>query len=249
MALLRYTTPRGITVTRTASKTPYRLGLKRILRDLDTHRGVYLSSGYEFPGRYSRWDFASSRPPLELISRARQVMFRPLNSRGEAINRILEPVLANHPHWDRFERTEGELRGTLKPMPALFPEEQRSKQPSVFSVLRALTEEFRTWEDDRLSLIGAFGYDLLFQFEPIKLTLPRDGHEDLHLFLCDDIYYMDRKREQVERFQYDFERSEITTAGLPRDADSIPSPAVRQPGPITSDHTAEEYMAKVETVR
>ncbi|MDQ6677866.1 MAG: anthranilate synthase component I, partial [Acidobacteriota bacterium] len=42
---------------------------------------------------------------------------------------------------------------------------------------------------------------------------------------------------------------EITTAGLPRDADSIPSPAVRQPGPITSDHTAEEYMAKVETVR
>jgi len=249
MALLRYTTPHGITVVRTASKTPYRLGLKRILRDLDTHRGVYLSSGYEFPGRYSRWDFASSRPPLELISRARDVVFRPLNSRGEVINRILEPVLGDHPHWERFEMIGGELRGTLKPMPALFPEEQRSKQPSVFSVLRALTEEFRNMDDDRLSLIGAFGYDLLFQFEPINLTLPREDHEDLHLFLCDDIHYMDRKREQVERFQYEFERADLNTAGLPRDADFIPAPTIRQPGPITSDHTPEEYKAKVESVR
>jgi alkylation response protein AidB-like acyl-CoA dehydrogenase len=41
------------------SKVSYKKGLKRLLKDLDTYRGVYLSSGYEFPGRYSRWDFAS----------------------------------------------------------------------------------------------------------------------------------------------------------------------------------------------
>ncbi|MCU1259709.1 MAG: anthranilate synthase, component / anthranilate synthase, component [Bryobacterales bacterium] len=249
MPELRYTTPHGITVIRKASKTNYRRGLKHLLRELDSRRGVYLSSGYEFPGRYSRWDFASTRPALELVSAARDVVFRPLNERGAAINRILEPVLAGHPHWEHFELREGELHGTLKPMPKLFAEEERSKQPSVFSILRALTEEFRNDQDDRLSLIGTFGYDLLFQFEPIALKLPRNGHKDLHLFLCDDIYYMDRKREVVERFQYEFERGEITTRALERTAEAIAPPPARDPGPITSDHTPEEYMANVETVR
>ena len=249
MALLRYTTPHGIQVTRTASVTPYRQGLKRLLRDLDTHRGVYLSSGYEYPGRYSRWDFASSRPPLELVSRGRDVVFRPLNERGEMLNRMLEPVLAGHAHWDSFRWQAGELQGRLKPMPTFFPEEQRSKQPSVFSVLRALTEEFRNSEDDRLSLIGAFGYDLLFQFEPIALRLPRHGHADLHLYLCDDIYYMDRKRERVERFEYEWELGEISTAGLARNAAEIAPPTARERGPITSDQTAEHYMRNVDSVR
>ena len=246
---LRYTTPHGIAVTRTASNTPYRRGLKSLLKELDTHRGVYLSSGYEYPGRYSRWDFASTRPPLELVSQGKEVVFRPLNSRGEILNRILEPVLRGHPHWDRFEFVNGELKGTLKPSPRFFPEEQRSKQPSVFSVLRALIEEFRNFEDDRLSLIGAFGYDLLFQFEPIKFRLPRNDHPDLHLYLCDDIYYMDRKRERVERFEYDWESAGLSTSGLPHDSALIAPQAVREPGPITSDQTPEAYMRNVESVR
>ena len=37
--------------------------------------------------------------------------------------------------------------------------------------------------------------------------------KDLHLFLCDDIYFMDRKKEQIERYQYDFERDERFHAG------------------------------------
>ena len=250
MAILKYTTPLGITVTRTASVAPYRLGLKRLLRELDTHRGAYLSSGYEFPGRYSRWDFATARPPLELVSQGKNVTFRPLNSRGEIINRLLEPVLAAHPHWDAFERTpSNELRGTLKPMPAFFPEEQRSKQPSVFSILRALTEEFRHSEDDRFCMIGAFGYDLLFQFEPIPLRFPRNNHDDLHLFLCDDISYMDRKKERVERFEYDFEMDGVSTHGLPHDATPIPAQPSLAAAEITSDQTPEEYMAKVNAVR
>ena len=73
----------------------------------------------------------------------------------------------------------------------------------MFSILRALIDEFRGEEDARLGLVGAFGYDLLFQFEPIEKKLPRDGHKDLHLYLCDDIWFMDRKKEQIERFRYD----------------------------------------------
>ena len=249
MGEYRYTTPHGIEVTRTRSKANFRKGLVHLLRDLDRHRGIYLSSGYEYPGRYSRWDIASTSPPIEIVSYDRRFEFRPLNARGEKLARIFHPVLEAHPHWEEFGWESGILAGRLKPLPKLFPEEERSKQPSAFSVLRALIEEFRGEEDSRLSLVGAFGYDLLFQFEPIQKKLPRSGHKDLHLFLCDDIWFMDRKKEQVERYRYEFANGELTTSGMPREGARVAAPAAAERGPITSDHTPEEYMAKVERVR
>ena len=244
-----YSTPNGIAVTRTISNVTYSRGLRGLLKKLDTQRGIYLSSGYEFPGRYSRWDVAAVAPPVEIIARGRDITIRPLNARGEALNKILDPALAPHPHWESFSDENGTLHGRLKPLPPLFPEEERSKQPSPFSVLRALVEEFRHPLASRLALVGAFGYDLLLQFDPITLKLPRHDVKDLHLFFCDDIYFMDRKTERIEHYQFDFARNEITTQGLPRTADRIKKSKKGKPGPIASDHTPEEYMAKVETVR
>lgn len=249
MGQLKYQTRSGIAVTRTVSKLPFRKGLHAVMAELDTRRGIYLSSGYEYPGRYSRWDIASVCPPLEIVAYGRHVELRPLNRRGELINQMLAAVLQPHPHWEYCELEGGALRGLLKPLPRLFPEEERSKQPSVFSVLRALITEFRTIKDDKLSLVGAFGYDLLFQFDPIELKLPRGHRKDLHLFLCDDIYYMDRKRECIEHYQYDFARDEMSTESLPRDAAPIAPAGALEPGEIVSDHTPEEYKANVEIVR
>jgi anthranilate synthase len=249
MREVRYQTPHGITVSRVTSRLPYRKGFGRFLRELDEYRGIYLSSGYEYPGRYSRWDIVSVRPPLELIGFQRDVTFRPLNERGVAINRMLASVLRDHPHWDDFREENGELLGRLRPMSKLFSEEERSRQPSVFSILRTLTREFRSEHDDKLAFAGAFGFDLLFQFEPIPLRLARDSKKDLQLFLCDEIMYMDRKRELIERFTYEFEQGEISTRGLERTGSRVPPAPVREPGPITSDHRPEEYMANVEVVR
>src|ERR1700691_6647829 len=142
-----------------------------------------------------------------------------------------------------------QLSGRQKQMRNLFAEEERSRQPSVFSILRALTREFRSEHDDKLALAGAFGYDLLFQFEPIPLRLPRESRKHLQLFLCDDAIYMDRKREQIERFTWEFEQNGISTRGLERTGERIAPAPVREPGPITSDHTPEEYIANVEIVR
>lgn len=244
-----YTTPGGIVVDRTLSKVPFQKGLKSLLRKLDTNRGIYLSSGYEYPERYSRWDVGAIHPPLEIIAAGREVTFRPLNSRGSAINKMLAPLLAPHPHWDAFGEEHGALHGTLKPLPKLFPEEERSKQPSAFSVLRALLQEFRHPLAGRLALVGAFGYDLLLQFDPINLKLPRAGVKDLHLFLCDDIYFMDRKKEQIEHYQFDFTRGELTTRGEKRSGERVKKPKKTSRGPVVSDHTREQYVAKVETVR
>ena len=122
----------------------------------------------------------------------------------------------------------------LKPLPALFSEEERSKQPSVFSILRALIEEFRDAEDcaaragRRVRLRSAV---------PVRSdraeAAARRRHKDLHLFLCDDIYFMDRKKEQIERYQYDFDaRRASPRVGLPRDgASASRRPPKREPAP------------------
>ncbi len=246
----RFVTRSGIAVTRSVSLVPFKNGLKHLLRELDTYRGFYLSSGYEFPGRYSRWDIASVRPLLEIVGFGRELEFRPLNTRGEVLNRMLYDVLAPHPHWESLALEAGALRGTLKPLPPLFPEEERSKQPSAFSIVRALIQEFHGTKDTRLALVGAFGYDLLFQFDPIRLKLPRTGTKDLQLFLCDDIYYMDRKKERIEHYEYDFSYKGWSTLALERSGAPVPpvTPSAGCEEPV-SDHTAEEYIANVEQVR
>src|SRR5258708_30714855 len=115
MREVSYQTPHGIHVSRVTSRLPYGQGLKKYLRELDQYRGIYLSSGYEYPGRYSRWDIVSVRPPLELVGFQREVTFAPLNERGVAINRMLARVLRDDAYWDDFREDQGTLRGRLKP--------------------------------------------------------------------------------------------------------------------------------------
>jgi anthranilate synthase len=250
MPQLSYTTPHGITVTRTSSKIPFARGLDKLLKELDTKRGIYLSSGYEYPGRYSRWDIACVAPCLEIVGRERTLAIGALNQRGEVLIDLLRPLVWEHPHWTASLFKTHALTLELKPLPEKFPEEERSKQPSPFSLLRTLVQEFRNPEDSRLALVGAFGYDLLLQFDPIQLHLPRQEEKTLHLFLCDDIYFMDRKKEDIERFQYDFSRDERTTIGLKRTSSAAGNSVSPSPrGEIVSDHTPEEYKQKVETVR
>lgn len=244
-----FTTPGGINITRTLTSVPFSEGMDDLLGRLETHRGFYLSSGYEYPGRYSRWDIASVCPPLEIVGRGRGIEFRPLNQRGELLAQMLFPLLEEHPHWESIRFENGVVRGLLKPLPAMFPEEQRSKQPSVFSILRRLIEEFRVCEDPHLGLVGAFGYDLLFQFDPIEVRHPRGEHNDLHLYFCDDIVFMDRRKEVIERWQYDFDLGAASTLGLDRDGAPLERATGFTPGQIVSDHTAEEYMANVDIVR
>ncbi len=251
MSQMRRTTPSGISVLRTSSQLPFGGGgLEHILRQLDSKLGVYLSSGYEYPERYSRWDVACVAPPLEIVGRERKVAFNALNERGRVLLDLLRPLFENHPHRRSVFVTPYSFQVELAPLAKRFPEEERSKQPSPFSLLRTLIQEFASAEDSRLVLIGAFGYDLLLEFDPIEKRLPREDQKDLHLFLCDDIYFMDRKKETIDRYQFDFIRGDITTEGLERT-----SPEVEQRkysgsrGVIESDHTTEEYMQKVETVR
>ena len=146
---------------------------------------------------------------------------------------------------ERLAATGDAIDGAVRAPAGRFAEEDRSRQPSVFSVLRALIDLFRHPHEPHLGLYGAFGYDLAFQFEPIRLRLPRPPDQrDLVLYLPDELVIVDHRREVAMRRRYDFEADGRSTAGLPRDGGSRPYvPAPSAPRPC--DHAPGEYAAMV----
>lgn len=99
-----------------------------------------------------------------------------------------------------------------------FSEEDRSRQPSLFSVVRSLVDTFGyDSSDQQLGLYGAFGYDLTFQFEPITIHQKRDPNQrDLLLYIPDEILVVDQDRNDAWIQSYDFSIDNKSTQGLPR---------------------------------
>jgi len=233
-----YTTSGGITVHRTAVPCDPR-ALADLTVNVEQRRGGVLSSGMEYPGRYSRWHLGYVDPCLEVVARGRTIGATALNDRG----RVLLPAVARAltAHGAVVEHTDDTVAVTVpEPDPTeFFTEEERSRRPSVFSALRALVGVFFHAEEPHLGLYGAFGYDLAFQFEPIEQVLPRDPEDrDLVLHLPDEIIVHDRKREICQRYSYDFTLPEelrgpagATTRGLPRRTEPTPpvTPAAEVP--------------------
>jgi anthranilate synthase len=208
------TTRGGVRVTRTA--TPFDPAeLDRIAAIVDERRGGVMSSGMEYPGRYSRWHMAYADPCAEIVATGRRVTARPLNDRG----RVLLPVIraALHQVAELKAGEAADENTVVIPEPDRdYTEEERSRRPTVFSALREIVAAFGC-EDPHLGLYGAFGYDLAFQFEPVRLRRERPaGQRDLVLHLPDEIWVLDRKREEAVRYAYEFEVNGESTAGLER---------------------------------
>ena len=56
----------GVDICRNIDEVPMEGALEGVLEKINTHRGAVFASGYEYPGRYSRWDIASSILPWRL---------------------------------------------------------------------------------------------------------------------------------------------------------------------------------------
>lgn len=207
--------------------------LSNLIDRLDEDRGVLLSSSYEFPGRYARWTLGFNNPPVEIVGKTDTCTFTALNDRGKvllpAIQRCMEQYEERQPGVIKslVIDNEDDLLGVSSievkinmDKDKVFEEEDRSKQPSLFSILREILQLFSHSSDDgQLGLYGAFGYDLTFQFEPITLYQDRnyDEQRDLVLYLPDEIFVMDLDKHQSYILQYDFlVNGSLTTVGLPR---------------------------------
>jgi len=244
-----YRTLGGINIRRIVEGIPVEGAIEPIIDALDRHRGVLLASSYEYPGRYTRWDMGFVNPPLALVSGGRTFRFSALNSRGQMLLPVVAAVVRNLDAVAWTELQTGELSGEIKPVSGRFSEEQRSKQPSVFSLLRALVELFYSAEDQNLGLYGAFGYDLAFQFEPLRLRLERPADQrDLVLYVPDELIIVDHRRERAVRHRYDFEADGHSTNGLPREGVTQPYIGAERVK-ATCDHEPGEYGAGVRVAR
>jgi anthranilate synthase len=258
-----FTVGGGVTITRTASAFDP-AELTRIAELVDRRRGGVLSSGMEYPGRYTRWHMAYVNPPVEIACRGRHVTARALNERGlvlmpvirDAMLRVGVEQAGTSPGGG--EPADGTVTVYVPEGEGAFTEEQRSRRPTVFSVLREVSAAFGC-ADPHLGLYGAFGYDLAFQFEPVRLAIDRSADQrDLVLHLPDEIWIVDLRREEAIRYSYEFTvttgtgtqtpGSVASTAGLPRETAAtpglVPGAGALPPQPVPGRYAAVVEQAK-----
>jgi anthranilate synthase len=267
----QFATAGGIVVTRTV--TPFEPAeLAEVTRQVDERRGGVFSSGMEYPGRYSRWHTGYVDPCVEFTGRGRLLTATALNDRGRVILPAVTAALARAGEVAGDQPRAGTEADDLVsvtvriPEPAgAVPEEQRSRRPTVFSAIREVIALFAS-PDAQLGLYGAFGYDLAFQFEPLRLRpdrdRPRPGYpddprqRDLVLHLPDELYVIDRKRETALRLRYDFATADGSTAGLRRRTPRAARAGAGETGPgpfaaedLPPDPVPGEYAKVVEQAR
>ena len=215
---------------------------------LDSARGVLLSSSYEYPGRYTRWDMGFVDPPMVLTSQGDIVTAEALNPRGEVLLSPVRQVIQELAHVSIVEENADRLIFQLERPADRFEEEERSRQPSSFAVIRAIVELFNG-PDEHLGLYGAFGYDLAFQFEPIDLKLVRpENQRDLVLYVPDEIIVVDHQGGIAERRRYEFSYKGSSTADISRGGAREPYQPDLDLEPMR-DHESGEYAEVVDLAR
>lgn len=244
----QYLTDGGIEVFRQVALQPMETALNQVLSKLDTARGGLLTSSYEYPGRYRRWAIGFVNPPLEIATRNDSFTITALNERGEILLEQISNAILSCADLQNINQSRQTLTGTVVKANRLFSEEERSQQPSAFSVIRAIINALKSDEDEHLGLYGALGYDLVFQFEPISQTIERPSDQrDLVLYLPDELIVVDYYLQQAFQLQYDFQTANGSTFGLPRTGDVIDYRGKRQPVTQVADHGPGEYAELVKT--
>ena len=240
-----YVTRGGITVRRSEHIIRYHDAIEPLVDALDERRGVLLTSSFEYPGRYTRWDMGFVDPPIVLVAKGLTVEITALNSRGRVLLTGVMRGLEGVEGIESLALDDDSIRCSVAPSTDWFPEELRSKQPTVFTAIRAIIQCFHNDRETYLGLYGAFGYELTFQFDPIDLQLPREADQrDLVLYLPDEILIVDHRRERATRYCYEFGIEGQTTAGQPRTGQrSVYVPGV--PPTNGCDHAPGEYAATV----
>ncbi|MGN7293188.1 anthranilate synthase [Rhizobium sp. SAFR-030] len=240
-----YETRGGISVSRKRRPAPYAEAISSYVDKLDERRGAVFSSNYEYPGRYTRWDTAIVDPPLGLSSFGRDVWIEAYNGRGEVLLDFIAERLAQESDLTLGARTDRRLDLVVNPPTRAFTEEERSKMPTVFTVLRAVVDLFSSDADSAIGLFGAFGYDLAFQFDSITLSQKRpDDQRDMVLFLPDEILVVDHHAAKAWIDRYDFARDGKTTVGKPQDITPEPF-RTTDVIPPKGDHRPGEYSELV----
>ncbi|WP_133127810.1 anthranilate synthase component I [Legionella nagasakiensis] len=228
---------------------PYSNAIEPLLERLDSHRGALFASSFEYPGRYTCWDIGFYNPPLVITCHGNELTLTGLNKRGEVLLAILVYFLELSNEIEIVKKSEIVYLLRVKSGKKVFNEEERSRQPSVFTILRHILALFKADNESYLGLYGAFGYDLIFQFEAVERCKKRDDDQrDMVIYLPDEIFIVNHRKEEAFIRRYEFQFQGKTTQGLPREGEYNPYQPLRKPS-MDGDHAPGEYAQIVETAK
>jgi anthranilate synthase len=214
---LDYVAKSGVQISRSAFELPTCSALDSITTRLDTQRGGLLKSSYEYPGRYKRWAVGFVNPPIEIVTLNNSFTISALNERGKYLLPYINKNIRQQVKLISITCCNDTIFGAIQTNSDSFKEEERSRQPSIFNVIRSLLDCFFSCDDEYLGLYGTFGYDLIFQFEAVDLTQDRTfDQRDLVLYLPDEIVIVDYHLQKAFNVQYEFKTVRGSTHGLPR---------------------------------
>ena len=223
----QYQSQGGLIVDLSISKLDYKDAAQvrqSLAEKINAERGVLLSSSYEYPGRYTTWDFGFVKPPIAIASTKNEFRIEALNARGQVLLAFIHHQLKLQLEiFVELTLEHDHIKGQLHPAKPCFYEAERTRQTSIFSVLRNLIQAFKSDADPHWGLYGAFGYDLNFQLEPQALKIPRlDQQRDLVLYLPDELYLIDHRRQTIQIHHYDYAWSGYSSKNLARTGTEIP---------------------------
>ena len=144
-----YTTEDGITVSSTVVGIEHPLNaIDDIVNKIDNNLGILLTSSYEFPGRYARWSVGFTAPAIQIEGTGLNFKIKALNARGVILIGMIEQKLLQENQLFSMKSRNAKLDGTIVidgsviASEEYFPEEERSKQPSLFSLVRSIRDLF-----------------------------------------------------------------------------------------------------------
>ncbi|KTD73475.1 anthranilate synthase component I [Legionella tucsonensis] len=216
--LQHYKTQGGVEVECSQFTLEYQQGIENLLEHLDSRRGALFASSFEYPGRYTCWDIGFYNPPLAVICKQDLIQIDALNHRGKILLTFIMPLLKKEESLEVVAQNNELLQIKIKASERVFSEEERSQQPSVFTVIRQILSFFKLENESYLGLYGALGFDLIFQFEELQKHKERDlSQRDMVLYLPDEIYVVNHRKEEAFLRRYDFQFQGQSTKSLARE--------------------------------
>lgn len=156
----------------------------RISGELDAAPGFLFQSAVTQPGRYLPGGRASSDVGIAVECRGRALRISLLHPEFRQIFDAFVRDLGANPEIARVIPGETAALAAVVRSDRTFSEEQRTQQPSAVKVIRRLANLIATDAPDLAGWYGAFGYDLMLSYDPLRRRLPRGrDYRDLVVYL------------------------------------------------------------------
>nr|WP_133129287.1 anthranilate synthase component I [Legionella yabuuchiae] len=223
--------------------------LDHLIKALNSERGALFTSSFEYPGRYTCWDVGFHNPPLVISCKNATIKIEALNQRGSVLLGIISPRLKRLSVVEITDYNEHCCEVRVVHSDKVFTEEERSRQPSVFSVLREIISLFKSEDEPFLGLYGAFGYDLIFQFEDLKVHHNRNPDDrTLVLYFPDEIFIVNHRKEEAFTIRYEFTFHKMSTKDMDRTGSCLSYKPINKPAQ-DCDHKPGEYAEVVKLAK